>query len=645
MMRVMKIRTICALIGSVLAFAAVGRSGVADETGSTERAPNESIEQPGANFTARIAPFLEMHCHSCHGGDEPEGGLALDGYIDSSRIQTDFEVWEKVLRAVRDRQMPPADMPQPSEPALQSVIAGLEAELATFDCRGVRHPGRVTIRRLNRAEYDNTVRDLTGLDLHLAEDFPSDDVGAGFDNIGDVLSIPPILMEKYLTAAETIAEAVFENDAARQRLFVHRPGPDLEPRAAAVRNLRRFASRAFRRPVTDDELQRLLQIVQRARESGSDFRGALEFAMQAILVSPHFLFRIESDPAPDDEDGIRELNDYEIASRLSYFLWSTMPDERLFELAAAGQLRDENVLRSEVERMLGDPKNRALTENFAGQWLQLRSLADIAPDPERFPGFDEPLRQAMRRETELFFETIIQEDRSVLEFLSADFTFVNERLARHYGIDGVMGADFRRVSLSGRRRGVLTQASILSLTSNPTRTSPVKRGKWILENILDEPPPPPPAGVEELDAQAESLGSLRERMEQHRANESCAVCHRKMDALGFGLENFDVTGAWRDRDGRFDIDPSGTLPSGLEFTNAADLMRILAEQKRDEFCRCLTRKLLTYALGRGLDSSDRCAIDIIVEQLEQHDYRFSALVQAIVLSDPFLMREAPREES
>ncbi|NND96316.1 MAG: DUF1588 domain-containing protein, partial [Pirellulaceae bacterium] len=317
--------------------------------------------------------------------------------------------------------------------------------------------------------------------------------------------------------------------------------------------------------------------------------------------------------------------------------------QRLFDLADSGDLTKHDVLASEAKRMLADPKSIALVDNFAGQWLQLRDLSRLMPDPVKYPNFDGALGSAMRRETEMFFGELIREDRSVLEFLSADFTYVNQRLARHYGIPEVTGDDFQRVRLADGRRGVLTHASILMLTSNPTRTSPVKRGKWILDNILAEPPPPPPADVPELEEGAETLGSLREQMEQHRANEACAVCHRTMDALGFGLENFDAIGAWRDLDGKFPIDASGELPGGRQFNGATDLMRILLDDKKDQFCKCLAEKLLTYALGRGLRSYDRCTVKECLVIMKQRDYRFSALVTAIVTSDPFTMREAKRE--
>jgi hypothetical protein len=378
-----------------------------------------------------------------------------------------------------------------------------------------------------------------------------------------------------------------------------------------------------------------------ARQEGASFEESARVVLQAVLVSPHFLFRVERDPAPG-EDPVRTLGEFELATRMSYFLWSTMPDERLFELARSGKLRES--LEAEVRRMLADPKADALVENFAGQWLQLRNLADAQPDRKLFAGFDEGLRDAMRTETEMFFRAIVREDRSVLELIDSDWTYLNEPLARHYGIGGVRGEEFRRVSLSGTPRGgVITQASVLTVTSNPTRTSPVKRGKWILDNILGEPPPDPPPDVPQLaeGEQARLSGSLRERLEQHRANPSCAVCHRKMDALGFAMENFDGVGAWRTRDGRFEIDPSGELPGGETFRGPAELKTILRQSGRESFVRCLSEKMLTYALGRGPEPYDRCTVDRTAKALAENDYRFSTLVLEIVRSEPFQKRKGP----
>lgn len=319
-----------------------------------------------------------------------------------------------------------------------------------------------------------------------------------------------------------------------------------------------------------------------------------------------------------------------------------MPDERLFDLAQQQRLHTAEQLSAEVERMLADPKASALVENFAGQWLQLRDLEGLSPDPVKFAAFDAQLRRSMRRETELLFMSIFNENRSILELLSADYSYVNARLARHYGIEGIEGDEFQRVDLAGKRRGVLMHGSILLLTSNPTRTSPVKRGKWVLENLLAEPPPPPPPGVPELPAAGETLGSLRQQMEQHRANPNCAVCHVKMDAVGFGLENFDAIGSWRDADGREKIDPSGMLPGGRKFNGPLDLAQILVEDKKTEFSRCMTLKMLTYALGRGLGVADRCTVSSIVNQLAQDNYRSTTLIKSIVTSLPFTHQESGR---
>ncbi|QDV40708.1 hypothetical protein Enr13x_05440 [Stieleria neptunia] len=596
------------------------------------------------NFQTNIAPFLENHCVVCHSGDDFEGEVSFDRFDDSANIQDNYEFWEKVLRLVVEHQMPPADQTQPTADEIALLGQAIELEFNAFDCTSVKHPGRVTIRRLNKSEYNNTIRDLLGLDLHLADNFPSDDVAHGFDNVGDVLTIPPILFEKYLDAAATIAEKALADEQAKKRVLPREAANDDEQVAVARENIRQFAARAFRRPITDDESDRLFAIMRDAFERGAPRDEIFQTVVAAILIHPNFLFRVERDPDPDDEDGIRSLDGYELATRLSYFLWSSMPDQRLFDLAASGELTNKDVLAAEAKRMLADPKSRALVDNFAGQWLQLRDVSSLMPDPVRFPDFDEPLRQAMRRETETFFEQMIRQDRSVLEFLEADYTFVNERLARHYGIDSIQGESFQKVALPAGRRGVLTHSSILMLTSNPTRTSPVKRGKWILENFLAEPPPPPPADVPDLEEGGEVLGSLREQMEQHRANESCAVCHRKMDALGFGMENFDAVGAYRERDGAYEIDASGELPGGVEFDGAEELMQILVQEKSQQFCKCLAGKLLTYALGRGLTSYDRCTVNSALAAMENDGYRFSSLVAAIVTSDPFTMRERKRDQ-
>lgn len=611
-----------------------GTRGSADE--------GTASPQPVAQtaFADVIQPFLSSHCGMCHGESEAEGGVQFNDLAGGDALRANTDLWEAVIRVVSEQQMPPPDQPQPTGEELASFVQAVKAELAAIDCTSVRAPGRVTLRRLNRVEYNNTVRDLLGVDFRPADDFPADDVGNGFDNIGDVLSLPTLLMEKYLAAAEQISDRVWGDEQLRLRFMPELPTDQLARLMTVMKAYREFVEKAFRRPVTDEEFASLFRVLEGAHAEGANEEQLFKLSIQLVLVSPQFLFRVEADNESDFVEGIRPLNDWEIATRLAYFLWSSMPDEALRADAAKGTLRDPQVLSAQVDRMLADDKAQALVDNFAGQWLQLRELSRLAPDAELFPQFDDGLRQSMRRETELFFLTLLRENRSIMEFLNADFTFVDERLAKHYGIEGVTGGEFRRVPASSGRKGVLTQASILLLTSNPTRTSPVKRGKWVLENILDEPPPPPPAGVEELEEGAQVLGTLRERMEQHRSNPTCASCHMRMDTIGFGLENFDPVGAWRSEDGKQPINPAGELGAGMEFSTPNELMDILLAQKSDAFARCLTKKLLTYALGRGVTSSDRCAVNQIMAENQADGYRFQSLIKAIVLSDPFLYRQA-----
>jgi hypothetical protein len=428
-----------------------------------------------------------------------------------------------------------------------------------------------------------------------------------------------------------------------RKVMIVEPSATVTKRQAAEQIVRVFASRAFRRPVDSDELSRLMALWTKEDASGVDFLTSIHSTLQAVLVSPYFLYRFEQDPTASDPDGVRSLDEYELASRLSYFLWSSMPDDELFKLASEGKLRAN--LETEVRRMMKDPKSSAMVENFAGQWLQLRQLANVSPDPMRFPDFDEPLRAAMLKETQLFFSSIMTQDRSVLDFIDSNYTFLNERLAKHYGIPGVTGDDFRQVTLMGNERGgLLTQASILTVTSYTNRTSPVQRGKWVLENLLDAAPPPPPPDVPKLveTAQAELTGTLRERMEKHRTNPNCVTCHAQMDPIGFGLENYDATGAWREKDiNNMPIDATGTLPDGSNFNGASGLKEVLMTRK-DQFCRCLTSRLMTYALGRGLEIYDKPTEEQISINLAKNDYKFSNLVMQIVESDAFQKRGAKR---
>lgn len=769
------------------AFAAPAKRPVRSTKTAAKPAANKPAAKTAANQTTlvkNVAPLLNKYCGSCHGPGKEIAGIAIHGYKSEDDLVKHRELFEKIAHTLRTGHMPPKGLPQPTNQERALVAGFIEQRFAKIDC-DLRDPGRVTMRRLNRVEYNNTIRDLLYVDMRPADEFPSDDVGYGFDNIGDVLTISPLLMEKYMNAAEKIARRAilapedrmgpvtrFEAErpketggggvvrpqdrllvssgevnviyafpkeseyVLRARAFQHQAGneparmsfqidgkeiklidvPALEanpavyevrtripagrhrfsavftndfydPKSRDPKNrdrnlgidyleivgpiettgevpesharlftcgckptekhtaecartiLKGFATRAFRRPVTTAELDRLVKYVSLAEKEGESFERGVQLAVQAVLVSPHFLFRVELDPTNVKPGAIRPLNDYELATRLSYFLWSSMPDEQLFKLAEAGKLKVPQILAQQVNRMLKDPKARALVEGFGEQWLTLRNLANFSPDPKRFPTWNEDLRKAMLTETQLFFESIIKEDRSILEFLDADYTFVNEALAKHYGISGVTGEGFQRVKLTNEQRGgLLGQASILAITSNPTRTSPVKRGKWVMEQLLGTPPPPPPPNVPELEQQEGKLtGTLRQRMEQHRKDPLCASCHNQMDAIGFGLENFDAIGAWRTNDGEGPVDPSGELPNGKSFKGPADLRKILKEQDR-LFARNFTEKLLTYALGRGIEKYDRCNLDAMVDAVEKHNYKMSMIVHQIVKSEPFRMR-------
>jgi hypothetical protein len=406
-------------------------------------------------------------------------------------------------------------------------------------------------------------------------------------------------------------------------------------------NLEQFAGLAFRRPATSAEISKLTKLVSLGEKDGLTLEQSMRLGVEAVLVSPQFLYRLERDPNPRDPADVHRIGDYELASRLSYFLWSSMPDAQLLELAAENRLTQPDVLHAQVRRMLLDAKSAALIDNFAGQWLELRNLDSIRPDPIQFPDFDNQLRQAMYTETRTFFASVVQEDHSILDFIDAKYTFLNERLAKFYGIAGVEGNEFRRVELDGTERsGVLTQASVLAITSYPTRTSPVLRGKWIMENVLNTPPPPPPPGVGSLDEKGGPLsGTMRQQMERHRANPICAGCHVRMDPLGFALENYDAIGHWRTQDASQPIDSTGVLPNGRTFTGSAELKSILGAN-RNAFAECLTEKLMIYALGRGLEGYDRAATRKIVAALAANGYRFSSLINGIVDSGPFQMGRA-----
>lgn len=433
--------------------------------------------------------------------------------------------------------------------------------------------------------------------------------------------------------------------ASRRLIFTCRPHGQAEELPCAKKIIGTLARKAFRRPVNDNDLETLLSFYQKGRNEGGTFDSGIEAAIQLILASPEFLFRFEPDPAALAPGAVYRVSDLELASRLSFFLWSSIPDEQLLNLATLGKLHEPAVLDAQVKRMLADPKSKALVDNFADQWLYLRNLKNINPDFETFPDFDDNLRQAMKQETDLFLDNIIREDRSIMDLIDANYTFINERLARHYGIPNIYGSDFRRVTLTDdRRRGLLGQASILTVTSLPTRTSPVNRGKWILTNLIGMPPNPPPPNVPALKEHSDpgKITSLRQRMEEHRQNEPCRSCHKLMDPIGFSLENFDAVGQWRSTDEGAKIDPSGVMFNGAKIDGPESLREILMA-KPQIFASVFTEKLMTYGLGRGVQYYDMPAIRAIVRQAGKNDYRLSAIVLGIVQSTPFQMKEKSRD--
>jgi hypothetical protein len=430
---------------------------------------------------------------------------------------------------------------------------------------------------------------------------------------------------------------------SREKIFVCRPANSSEESKCAQKILANLSRRAYRRPVTDADVRPLLALYQNARGKG-DFDYGIERAIQGVLVAADFLFRVETDPPVSAKrNPNHRISDVELGSRLSFFLWSSVPDDTLLDLAEQAKLSNPKVLEQQVERMLDDPRSSAFVNNFAGQWLQIRNLATVKPDPVVFADFDESLRYSMQRETELFFESILRENRSVLDLLTANYTFLNERLATHYGVPGIYGSQFRRVALKDSNRGgLLGHGSLLTVTSPPNRTSVVQRGKWILDNLLGAPPPPPPPDVPALEATTNGPKklTLREAMEVHRANTACAVCHRSMDPLGFALENYDGIGEWRTKDGGSDVDASGKLPDGTQFEGPAGLKNVLVTTRRDEFISTVTERLLTYGLGRGVEYYDKPTLRAIMRQTEGNQYRLKDLIMGVVTSMPFQMRRS-----
>jgi hypothetical protein len=622
------------------------------------RASTPGETSSSSPFQRTIEPLLIQYCYDCHGDGMSRGKLAFDSYDTEQALIGDHQLWLAVLKNVRANVMPPHNRRQPSIEERQALEDFIKREAFGID-PARPDPGRVTLRRLNRIEYRNTVKDLTGIDYNTLEEFPPDDTGYGFDTVGDVLTVSPLLLEKYIQAAESIVNKAVPQTAGTEpdRFFIRGkpPGAEAERRAYARDILRRFAGRAFRRPVDEPTLDRLCALAAAvSADSGQTFEAGVRRAMVAVLASPRFLFRLEEAvPTPANEP-YSPLDEYALASRLSYFCWSSMPDQELFDLAERGELRQN--LPQQLERLVRSPRADALIQNFAGQWLQARDVEGVSLNERavlrregmnRRVQLDRSLRLAMRRETELYFGHVIREDRSILELIDSDYTFLDEKLADFYGIPEVKGRDMRRVTLppDSPRGGVLTMGTLLTVTSNPTRTSPVKRGLFILDNILGTPSPPAPPNIPELEEAENEFKdrrpTIREAMEAHRSNALCHSCHSRMDPLGLALENFNALGLWRDTERDQPIDASGQLITGEPFQDIRDLKKILARERRLDFYRCLTEKMLTYALGRGLEYYDVQTIDQIVEQLVQADGRSSALLLGVVQSAPFQNRRNP----
>ncbi len=588
----------------------------------------------GDDFQQKVRPVLVAFCFDCHDDETQKGGVNLARFDSDRSLHRDPRLWETALRQIQERTMPPRNKKQPGPEEFHRLVDTLENLLDNPDPAWLpRDPGSKIPHRLSRNEYNNTVRDLLGVNLRPADRFPPDGGGGGgFDNNADTLFVPPVLMERYLGAAEDLLAL-----APRTALIQQDPVWYSPESWAARSNLRWFTRRAYRRPAPPDEIDRLLKLFLKARRDGADFEKAVKVAYKAVLVSPRFLLRIERDRVGE---GPQPLDAWELASRLSYFLWSSMPDEALLDSAASGRLSSPMEWTAQVRRMLADPKARELAENFTGQWLGTKTLALTAsPNLDRFPDYTVELRDAMVEEPVQMFAGILRENLSLLELIDSRHTYVNARLAKFYGLS-IAGEGFQKVAFPDRRRGGVTgMAAVLTKTSYPLRTSPVLRGRWILEDLIGTPPPPPPPIVNTLpaDDKVRDGRTLRQRLEEHRTKENCAACHSRLDPMGFALENFDPIGRWRDKIDGQDVDASGVLPGG-EAVNGPEALKDALLRRKDLFVRHLTEKLMAYALGRGLEYYDYPVVKEITDTLARDDYRAETLVLAITRSLPFQYR-------
>ncbi len=601
------------------------------------------------SFDRNISGLLRKYCFKCHEGEMPKGDVNLANDENPRLIAENAMVWRTALERIESKEMPPEGSRQPNVEERGWIEKFLHLTLDRNDCDGPGDPGRPSIRRLNRAEYDNSVRYLTGLDLRLAESFPADASSYGFDNIGASLTLTPVQVEQYYAAAQQIVTELLNDKASERpvrknpigyrRVYFTAPHPEGNDRSVAEEIVARFAERAIRKPVDGVWLAKLMSIYDQSRDQSQDHDHAIGNVLMAILISPRFLIRIET--ARPEEDGPYAIDDFDLASRLSFFLWSSPPDATLLKLARDKKLATAEVLDDQITRMLADRRSDALIDNFFAPWLQFDDLTSHHPDPNVFENFTEPLRDAITAEPRLVLRELIRKDHSITDLIDANYTYANQTLADHYGIADVCGDSMQRVPLSDRRRGgMLTMAALLMSQADPGRTNVPRRGNFIAGTILGAPAPPPPPDVPEL---KEPEGSdrpqtLRERLEAHRSHAQCASCHAKIDPLGFALENYDAVGKWRDTEVGKPIDASGELPDGKKFSGPVELKDILLERK-DAFTRTFVSQLLIYALGRGPILADQCVIDDAVQAATNNDYRFSSIIRAIIHSYPFLHRQ------
>lgn len=582
--------------------------------------------------------MLKKHCAACHQGKSPAGGFAIAKALGTGSLETETRLWGRMLQRVREGEMPPKTGPAMPADVREQFVAWVDAAMHTAACADGISPGPAPVRRLNRNEYASTVRDLLNIHINAGHALPADGAGGeGFDNAAETLFLSPIHAEKYLEAAKVALEYALKDPKSRARFMV-KPTAEMPEPAAARKTIEDFLPRAFRRPTRAGEVPQYVALYEAARKRGDGFDGAVAYALRAALISPHFLFRLEPVTASAEP---RLLDGYALASRLSYFLWGSMPDKELFELAANGKLADPQVLSKQVVRLLEDTKAHETWERFVEQWLGTRELGrDIKPDAKLFPAYyDAEIQSGIKYEPIIFFQEMMAGDLPLTDLIDSNWTVLSNKLQQHYGIKLAekLRQQPKKVTLpeGTQRGGLLGMAAVHAVSSMPNRTSPVRRGKWILEAMLGAPPPPAPPNVPALtEASGATPATLRERMELHRANAVCASCHNKIDPLGFGLENFDVLGKWRTEEGGKPIDARGELLDGTKFDGVQELKQVLMKRK-DEVMRNLTEKMLGYALGRGLTREESCTVDRIVATLRQDGYKSQTLVREIVLSIPF----------